>query len=352
MAKSKDSQPVQEVLEISQPRAISPDSSIVRYKGSMQLELQKFGDITGARQMLMSEALGGELAQDEPIEVTGLDLSETEDRALSAIQILHARTGYQGNRPGELQASPEWGWPGTWHRMAITYSAYFEAYGLSQIDGRYQGVQRDQAIEALKSLSRTRRIIYKRQRWEGQGKKRKPVFDVIVATKPLINIVEGYKGLEQEEAAQVEAGQTLHHRNTTLVIDIGPLLVVGLDDYFLLKPTTLHQEIRALLGSRPVARAVSLFIEWLLTKNLPQTSISRDKLARKLRLDYLIQERKQSRIQERLLEAIQTAQELGYLLKWEEDAFGIYHFTLNPDRMGRPPKWQLRAGDEDEENSS
>ena len=149
-------------------------------------------------------------------------------------------------------------------------------------------------------------------------------------------MAKGYKGLEQEEAAQVKAGQNLPHRATALEIDIGPLLVDGLADFFLLKPTTLHQEIRAVLGSRRVSRAVSLFIEWLLTVNLPKIKISRDKLATKLRLGYLIEQRKQSRIDKRLLEAIETAQELGYLLEWEEDAFGVYHFTLNPERMGRP----------------
>lgn len=350
MAKSKDKQSGQEV----QPRAISPDSSLVRYKGSMQLELQKFGDTTrGARQMLLSEAFGGDLAQDAPVEVTGLDLSETEDRAISAIQILAAGTDYKGNRPGGQQAGEEWKWPGTLPRLAITYSDYFEAYGLQRRErGDYYDRQATEAIAALKSLTRPRRIVYKRKRWDGQGKKRKPVFDLIVATKPLISILEGYKGLEQEEAAQVEAGQTLHHRTTMLVIDVGPLLVDGLADYFLLKPISLHQEIRAHLGSRPIARAVSLFIEWLLTLDLPEIAISRDKLAMKLRLDSLIQERKRSRIQERLLEAIQTAQELGYLLKWEEDAFGIYHFTLNPEKMGRTPKYRLKAGDKDEKDSS
>lgn len=335
------------------PRTISPDTSLTpRYRAGMHLELQKFGDIRGARQMLLSEALGEEMAQAPDVEVTGLDLTVSEDKALSAIQILLDRTGYQGNRPGQQQASEGWRLPGILPRLSTTYSDYLEAYGLRQRDGRYSSHQREEALEALESLTRPRRIIYERKRWEGQGKKRRQLSDIIVVTKPLISIAKGYRGLEQEEAAQVKAGQDLPFRASVLVIDIGPLLVDGLGDYFLLKPTSLHQEIKALLGSRPISRAVSLFIEWLLTTNLPVISISRDNLAAKLRLDYLIQQRKQSRIQERLQEAIQTAQELGYLLKWEEDAFCIFHFSLNPARMGRPPKYQIKAGDKDEEDSS
>ena len=340
--------------EKKQPRAISPQVGPFPpvYKATMHLELQKFGDWKGARQMLLSEVMGGEeLAESSPIEVTGLDLSTSEDKALSAIQVLLDKTGYKGNQPGQATAFEEWKWPGTLPRLATSYSAYFEAYGLQRKgDGSYYGHQAEEALEALDSLTKARRIIYKRKRRE--GKKQREVWDIIVVTKPLISIAKGYKGLEQDEAAQVEAGQELPHRVTTLVIDVGPLFVDGLDSFFLLKPTTLYQEIRTLLGSRPVSRAVSLFIEWLLTIDLPKIGISKDKLAKVLRLDSLIQQRKQSRIQDRLLEAIQTAQELGYLLKWEEDAFGIFHFTLNPERMGRHPKWQLKAGEKDEEAGS
>jgi len=339
----------------SLPKVISPDTSLlpVTYKAGMQLELQKFGDFKGVRQAILSEAMGeAELAQDSPaIEVTGLDLSVSEDRALCAIQILLDKIGYQGNVSGQQEAAPEWRWSGTLPRLSTSYSEYFEAYGLKPVGGRYQGHQRDEALEALEGLAKPRRIIFERKRWEGAGKKRRQLSDMIVVTKPLVNISKAYKGLEQDEAAQVRAGQDIPGRASMLVIDIGPLLVEGISDYFLLKPATLHQDIKALLGSRSVSRAVSLFIEWLLTLNLPKVSISRDNLATKLRLDYLIQQRKRSSIKSRLLEAIQTAQGLGYLLEWEEDAFGTYHFALNPNKMGRTPKYQPRTGENEDEKA-
>ena len=81
-------------------------------------------------------------------------------------------------------------------------------------------------------------------------------------------------------------------------------------------------------------------------------AIAKDKLAKVLRLDYLIEQRKRTLVDKRLQEAIQTALELEYLLDYQEDAFGTLHFTLNPDRMGRPPKWELKEEEADEEAGS
>lgn len=333
------------------PRALDIPVQPDRYRAGMYVELQKFGDWKGARQLLLSEA--GGLAPEAPVEVTGLDLTVTEDKALSALQILLDRTDYKGNLPGEEVSSRVYHWTGALPRLFTTYSDYFGAYGLRKIGGRYQGHQMGDALEALRSLKKPRRIIYERKRWEGEGKDRKQVSDIIVTERPLIHVTKGYKGLKQEEAAQVKAGQDLPQRAIGLEIEFSPLLVDGIrDGFYLLKPTTLHQEIKSLLGPRRVSRAVSLFLQWLLTLNLPEMSIAKEKLAKKLRLDYLIEQRKKSLVDKRLKEAIQAALELGYLLECKEDAFGTFHFTLNPDRMGRPPKWDLEEEGEDEEAGS
>jgi len=339
-----------------QPRAISPDLSLVpvTYRAGMEAQLQMFGDWKGARQMLLSEAMGEEEAKDSDIAVTGLDLSVSE--ALHAIQILLDRTSYRGNMPGrevDLSDTP-WKWRGTLPSISITHSDYFEAYGLQRAgDGRYRGRQTEEALKALDNLTEPRRIIYERKRRRGKGKARRQVSDIIVRKSAPISLWKGYRGLEEEEAARVRAGQEVSHRVTKLVIEAGPLLMDGIDDdFWLLKPITLHDEIQEVLGSRRISRAVSLFIEWLLTLSLPQIRIGKENLAIKLRLDYLIEQRKKSLLDKRLQEAIDTALELEYLQGYEEDALGVYHFTLNPDRMGRPAKWQLKEGTEDEEDSS
>ena len=351
MAK-RDSKPKEQL-----PRALSPDLALqpTTYRAGLYVELQKFGDNKGDRQMLLSEAMaGGELAQDSSIEVTGLDFSVSEDKAFSALQILLDRTDYQGNIPGKKASSPSYKWEGTLPRLSLTYSEYFEAYGLQRKgDGSYYGRQADEALEALDSLTQSRRIVYRRRVWKEEGKKRRQVSDIIVHKGPVITTTAGYRELDEQEASEIVAGQDKPQRVTRLEIDFSPLLIDGLEEgFWLLKPTTLHQEIKALLGKRRVSRAVSLFLEWLLTLSLPKISIARDKLATKLRLDYLIEQRKQARIDERIEEAIKTALELGFLSDSQQDAFGVLHFTLNPERMGRPPKWKLEEGEGEEEDSS
>ena len=56
------------------------------------------------------------------------------------------------------------------------------------------------------------------------------------------------------------AGQDLpEKRQTRLIIDISPLLVDQIDTFYLLKPVTLHAEIRQLYGSkRTVELSLSL----------------------------------------------------------------------------------------------
>lgn len=69
---------------------------------------------------------------------------------------------------------------------------------------------------------------------------------------------------------------------------------------------------------------------WAAAHNIP-----REDLARKLRLDNLIRQRKPSELKRQLLECYETAEALGYHLKYEEDAFGMLIFQLNPERCKR-----------------
>ena len=158
---------------------------------------------------------------------------------------------------------------------------------------------------------------------------------MVVARRPLINLLEGYKDLEEREALAIREGQSNAQRVTRLVVEFSPLFVDAVDSFYLLKPVRLHQEIQDLTGKSRTSRAVSLFIEWLLTKNTKIVRINRDALASKVRLEYLIKQRKPALIRQRLDEAFQAAKDLGYLLDYEEDDFGMMTFSLNPERCRR-----------------
>lgn len=319
------------------PRPVSPGLSLVpSYKAGLYAELQKFGSSKRDSQLTLWE--------DEPeaseITVTsGLDLSVSEDKALSAIQILLDRAGYQGTEPVQETLSPAFKWRGSLPRMTISHTEYFEAYGLDRKgDGSFYSHQAEEALEALWSLANTdRAVYYERRHWEG----RKRLSDIIKAKAPLLRVTEitGYKDLDEEEAEQIKAGQDIpaKARAKGLLIECSPLLVDSVDSFYLLKPVTLHREIQQLHGSKRVSRAVSLFIEWLLTLDLPTVRVDKDTLIERLRLSKYVERRHKKIAEARIQEAVQTAKDLGYLLNYQGDpaGTGILSLTLNPERCSR-----------------
>jgi len=332
----------------SLPRPLSPSlEAPALYKAGLHAELQKFGQSRGSEQLLLWQD------EEEPLSVTGLDLTVSEDKALSAIQILLHRTDYQGNRPGQEIHSQAFKWSGTLPVLAVTHSDFFEAYGLDRAgDGRYRGHQAEEALQALRSLAeQPRTVFYERKHWQGEGKARRQLSDIIEARAPLIKLTEltAYKDLEQDEAEQVKAGQELPDkiRATGLLIEPSPLLVDSIQDFYLLKPTTLHREIQQLLGSRRISKTDSLFLEWLLTKNTATVRIAKEKLIARLRLSKYIEQRHREIAEARIQEAVRVAKELGYLLDYQEDPTGTLLFELSPERCSRI-KSQKPAKEEEE----
>ena len=327
-----------------QPRSLTPqlrtEPELVR--AGMYFTLQKLGDKERDQQARQLSFFGADSQQPEPedgqkIEFIRFHLSASEDRAAHALQVLLDRTGYHGNLPSEKIYSEAWKWTGRLPRLAITYSDYFEAYGLKRMGyGSYYSHEAEIALEALASLQQPKTAYYTRKRWIGEGKARKPVYDVIKATRPLISITKGWQGLSQEEASRVLAGQeNIPGRTTRLLIELNPLWVDEIENFYLLKPARLHAEIRDILGGGKHSGAVSLFIEWLLTLNRTPWRIGKELLAEKLHLDYLIRQRKRTEVDKRLKEAFETAKELGYLLAYREEPAGMMLFDLNSERCKR-----------------
>jgi len=321
-----------------QPRSLDSSLAIQRepelYRAGMYAELQKFEDSSEARQLLLSEVYTGEAGAE--IEVSGLDFSVSEDKAFSALQVLLDKTDYRGNEPGLVVYSEDYKGEYLLPRISMTFSEYLDAYGLKKSSsGRYSRAQRENALKALASLTEPRRIVYERKYYKGRGAARKKVSDMVVVRRPLISLIEGYKELEEPEAQAIRAGESNAQRLTRIVVECSPLFVDTVDTFYLLKPIRLHDEIKQLTGKARISRAVSLFIEWLLTKNTKTVRISKDELAKKIRLGYLITQRKPSLIRKRLDEAFDVAKELGYLLDYKENTFGMMTFTLNPERCRR-----------------
>jgi hypothetical protein len=307
------------------------------YPGTMYAELQKFGKTDRQMRQLALSEIRPQHAEAGPVEISGLDLDISQDKALSAVQLLLSRTNYEGNLPGVYVRSPDYRWEGILPGLAFTVPEYLEAYGLQKNKrGAFPGRQRKLALEALKSLCLPRRVVYKKPRWE-KGKK---LYDVIVVYKPLIEMLEGYFGLEEAEAATVEQGENLPDRLSVIGLRPSPLLLDGLANFYLLKPATLHKELEALVAKKRgtnarVPRAYSLFVEWLLTRSHAEEKVSRDTLVTKLRLESYRDQRKLKKAYGQIDEALEHALELEYLLSYEKDVFGVFTLRLNPEKCSR-----------------
>jgi hypothetical protein len=322
-----------------QPRAIAPDlQEKGRYRASMHSELQKFPDKDKARQLLFGESILDPEQREGIIErYEGLsDLSVPGLKALHAIRVLLERTNYKGNMPGLKVSSPDYKWEGMIPRLSFTYSEYFEAYGLEAtgIRGRYEGKGRKEAEEALKELQQPRRMIYKRTNFEGEGKHRRKVTKVISVEKPLITtLAREYRGVTEGEEASIRAGQDNPQRVTRLSIELGVILIEGIEDFYILKSASQLKDMRELTGGTP--KPLIMFTDFLQTLDFPTLRIRTEVLAERVTLDYLIKNRHKAKLEKEIAKLMSQAKTLGYLLDYREDPIGLWVLTLNPQKCSR-----------------
>lgn len=276
-----------------QPAAISPDLSIGPrdYRASLHMTLQTLGNRKRARQLLLSEIIPADEAElDAQVEQTGLDLSVSELRAVDALQLLLDGTDYLGNEPGEMARSDAFKYDGPVPKLRVTFSEYLEAYGLQRASSGFSRAQRDEAIQALESLTEPRTVAYRIRHKQGKRYRN----DVVIARRPLINVSKGYKGLTDQQAEEVIATEGKSRRPTHLLIDFSPLWVDQIASFYVLKPVGFYDELRLAIGSKRYSASIHLFLSWLLTKNRATVKIIREKLAERIRLAYLLDSRHQS----------------------------------------------------------
>lgn len=333
---SPDKAPPEEALIIDaeiQPRAVYPEEQAVEpyFRAALYAERQKLGKTPEELQLLLGEDTDGIENQ-----AVGLDLTVSEDRALQAIQKKLHKTGYEGNEPGRHIYSSAYKYDGYLPVVSMSYSEYYSLYGLkSDDDGLYCGGEREQALEALRGIARPF-MITEDKKPSGKYKDGKPLYDVVRATTSLIKLREDFQDLTEEEVRLVETGHDLpDKRHTMLTVEVSPLLVDLIDEMHIRMSPTLHDDIKELKGSKRPSRAISLFIEYLSTLNIQEISVSKEKLAYRLRLDGYIRQRKQSMIDKRIQEALDYALELEYLLDYQEKPTGLLTLRLNPEKCGR-----------------
>lgn len=339
---SPDKAPPEEALIIDaeiQPRAVYPEEQAVEpyFRASMYAEQQKFDIGTKSRQLILGEDI--DRLDDIPY---GLDLTDSQERAKDAIQKLLHETGYKGDGQIPLNSADFKIYDSYLPYLSISWTDYYQAYGLEPAgDGRYHGAQAKQARDALESLTEMRWMSYQKPsgKYDKDGK---PLYDFIRVKKPLIHLQFGdsYHDITEDDIQKILSGKELteekeNRRITRLLVLPSPILIDDIDRYYLLKPSGLHDEIKALYPGKRISTVNSQFITLLLLVDIADWKIGKETLAYKLNMDTWIETRQKSRIDKRIQEALKTAKELDFLLDYEEDATGLLTLRLNPERCSR-----------------
>ena len=300
------------------------------HRSSLWLELQRFGSTERERQIsLFIEEYSD--SQVDKATMTGLNLTVRQDKALTAIQKLLEQTSYRGNLEQKQINSQAFFWDGYLPALHSSYPEYFEAYGLSK---KADTQQKKEALTALWSLTEPYVIIYERKRFEGK----KQATDNIQTFKQLLQVAKVAKGLTDKELIAIRNGdQATIERTTSLVIEISPLLLDGINEnFYVLVPNNLHKSINEILQKKRYSPAVLLFIRWLNTLNQIEWKIRLEPLAEKLRVDGYLKRRKKKKLKSLLEdEVFPVALKLDFLSKWEEYATDRYKFILNADKCSR-----------------
>lgn len=277
-------------------------------------------------------------------------LSLAQHKALDAIHKLLDITDYKGNIEGEGREDLAFSSAFQGHfpnpGLNISFDEYLQAYGLKKDKkrrgraGEYHSNEKKEALEALKGLEEQRDIIYKRKRFQGSGKGKVAVYDLIKTRRPLVQITWGYEGLSEQEAELVTQGREGVNPNR-IQIEVSPLLLDQVDSFFIRKSYAMHQEIFEAREKKTVSSCFYLFHCWLLTLDLPDLRVSMETLANKLGLDYLIKNRHKKELRDTLRECCEVAKKCGYLLEYDDQtAFDLFNLTLNPERCNRVKPWK------------
>lgn len=326
------------IVHLEEQGAAPPDT----YRAGLHLERQRFGD--SKRDKLCQDLFNLDKIEGAS---SGLTLTVPEERALEAVlYLLDKRTDYHGETeifPGDTGYK----WNKTVPQIQVSYTDYFEAYGLKRYQGRYHGKRREEAIEALFNLSTKRHAILYERAYIHRGKR---VADIIKVTGTLLNVISGsrYERLTETEAAQVRAGQEPlgTEREGAFIITASPLIVDQVFSSHIVKTLRIREAIQKALDKRKISQSTPLFINYLLTIDKETFRVNKDTLINRLRLQADIDSRHWDRIEKKLEEAFLAAELLAYITQPPDmDRLGCYTFHLNPEKCTRIQAKQKRLED-------
>lgn len=293
------------------------------FRKGVYLALQQLGNIERgqATGLLPADLKEYELVDDP----SGIKLSYAASRLLHGILAIYEGTGtneegsYRGHftsydetedrRTGKISQVRT---PG----LYVTEPELLDAYGAAKIaDGRYSKAHRKLVKEALWELAITKQSIYYTRR-EDRSKRKSGKPPTVKITAPLLSVTEIESFDDIAEAR--EGGDP---RATWYKIQPLSLVVDRLASFHIRSHVALYAQIDDVLeeirGTRRGRKGEyhARFIDFVQTVNMPEVKIGLKKLATKIRLGYMAEQRRYSDMRRAVEEAGEVAHRLGYLLE-------------------------------------
>jgi hypothetical protein len=246
----------------------------------------------------------------------GFDLTFAELRALTALTKLLAKPKNKNDVAKEKITIEDWKILGERPVLSFKWNQYYKAYYEVKAEGKVPGGRQTQiAKQALSGLcKKTLKLSYYRK--------------------------EGLPTLTFEGPLVEERNNNSGDNRNRLAIAFHPIFIDNIKTFYILKPPDLLNQVCDYLGCQKAKKTVVLFIEWLLTKENPSTSICKENLIERLWLQPLREERKTSMIEEILQECFNTAKGLGFLRTFDDkdrckNKSTKFIFKLNRDLCSR-----------------
>jgi len=339
-----------------EPLKISPDEPVFR-KG-VYLVLQQLGNVERGKALgLLPDDLNDYELVDDP---SGIRLSYKAGRLLHGILAIYDRMGtnedgsYRGHftyyeeiedtRAGKTKIT-QVRIPG----LYVTEPELLDAYGATKTaGGRYSRTHRETVREALHELKTVEHSILYKRRAERAGKN---------ANRPTYKVTESLIVCQKIEFFDdiAEARGSRHPMTTWYKITPRLVLVDRAATFHIRSHVALYPQIDDVLeeirGTRCGRKGEyhARFIEHVQSVNFLDYKIGLKKLATKIRLGYMAEQRRYSDMRRAVEEAAEVAHRLGYLLEpmviAGPDDQPICYLKPNPAQTRAKAPKQLKAGE-------
>lgn len=297
-----------------------------------------------------------ERIREHDIHIVGIDLSISEHRALRAIQKLLTVTNYQGNIPEKSRSfdgNNAFHFTGNIGLLKVSVVDYLVAYDVNKKvagDGksRFNSHEREEALSALPALAAKMFYFYfTKKHWHYIAGRKEEKIDVIQTVAPLFKLYHYHKEMSVEEFEDLLIPNLSQKKNYSIVIEPAPIMMLDIDNYFMLIPP-YEKEIRIASGGKRIPKEVYTFVSYLIYHaeirrgkkyhDWSNITVTLPTLVYKLRLERYFQRtlRNPAKAIDIIKKAIDLAQKTGYLIECviEPRATGdLYTFILNPNKF-------------------